>query len=96
MPPEHLMMIDLKALGSIRLECNKCHAAFSFRVAEKVEIPLQCFACKERFTGEAVMAMKNLLDAFAAWAQAHDPTFTLRFEMSPMMHAAPPRPPSKP
>src|ERR1041384_3190434 len=96
MPPEHLMMIDPNALGSLRLECNKCHAAFYFRLTEKVDTPLHCFACREPFSGDgnpaAVEAVRHLLDAFGEWAKvtsSTDARFNLRLEMSPMTHTAP-------
>ena len=64
MPPEHLMMIDPGALGSMRLECSTCHAAVAFRVGEKVDIPLHCFACREPFAvSGAVKAVGTLLGA---------------------------------
>ncbi len=99
MTPEHLMLIDLDALGAIRMECSSCHAAFSFRLDHKIDLPLSCFACREPFnaagTAGSIDALKALMDALGGWSKVQSSetrAFTARLEMSPMMHAAP-RPP---
>jgi len=48
MTREHLLVLDVNEITGIRWECNKCHAAVTYRLTETINLSQRC-GCGESF-----------------------------------------------
>lgn len=68
---EHRLIVDLREVRALRVECTRCHAAVSFRLDESISVPMSCPGCRTAWIDafrpetvvidEVVSAIKTLL-----------------------------------
>jgi transcription initiation factor IIE alpha subunit len=88
MTREHILVLGLDEIQGIRLQCDLCKGAISFRLNETINIPQKCPGCGAHFVEassfseyEAMMALVNAVKAMTSQKKMKA---TLKLEVTDM------------
>jgi hypothetical protein len=64
MTREHILVLGLDEIRSIRWQCDKCESATSFKLNESISLPQTCHGCGAEYVGPESFSELETAGAF--------------------------------